>query len=77
MVLQMDKELTLEELGLYATMVNRFDANGVGAEYLASLSTDSVEKVNELLEGLMVKGYVRKVKNIYIADVTKAGKYLR
>ena len=53
-----ENELALEEIGLYATMLNEDGANFATAEQLAALSTDSVEKVKEILMSLLRKGYV-------------------
>ena len=48
-----ENDLSLEEIGLYATMLNEDGANFATAEQLAALSTDNVEKVKEILMSLL------------------------
>ena len=69
-------ELALEEIGLYATMLNEDGANFSTAETLAKLSTDSMEKVEEILMSLLRKGYVDKVNDVYIVNRSKADEVL-
>ncbi|MBR1736995.1 MAG: hypothetical protein IJ736_08270 [Firmicutes bacterium] len=71
-----ENELALEEIGLYATMLNEDGANFSTAEMLAKLSTDSVEKVKEILVSLLRKGYVDKVNDVYIVNRSKADEVL-
>ena len=71
MILQMDKDLTLEEMGVVATMINLPVADYVTAEYLAELSTDSVEKINRILASLMEKGYVLSIEGKYAVNKEK------
>ena len=53
-----EKELSLEEIGLYATMLNAEDANFATAEHLAALSTDSVEKFKGILTNLLRNPFI-------------------
>ena len=71
-----ENDLSLEEIGLYATMLNEDGANFATAEQLAALSTDSVEKVEEILMSLLRKGYVDKVNDVYIVNRSKADEVL-
>ena len=71
-----ENELALEEIGLYATMLNEDGANFSTAETLAKLSTDNVEKVEEILISLLRKGYVDKVNDVYIVNRSKADEVL-
>lgn len=71
-----ENELALEEIGLYATMLNEDGANFATAEQLAALSTDSVEKVKEILMSLLRKGYVDKLNDVYIVNRSKADEVL-
>ena len=71
-----ENELALEEIGLYATMLNEDGANFSTAETLAKLSTDSVEKVKEILMSLLRKGYVDKFNDVYIVNRSKANEVL-
>ncbi len=73
MTLKMDKELSLEELGLYSIMLSVPEAKEVSAEYLANFSAkDSYKKVLKLLKGLLDKGYVVKKNGVYCAVPEKA-----
>ena len=71
-----ETELSLEEIGLYSTMLNEDGANFATAEQLAALSTDSVEKVKEILMSLLRKGYVDKLNDVYIVNRSKADEVL-
>ena len=71
MILQMDKDLTLEEMGVVATMINLPVADYATAEYLAELSTDSVKKINRILASLMEKGYVLSIEGKYAVNKEK------
>ncbi|MBQ8942248.1 MAG: hypothetical protein IJ062_10470 [Firmicutes bacterium] len=71
-----ENDLSLEEIGLYATMLNEDGANFATAEQLAALSTDNVEKVKEILMSLLRKGYVDKVNDVYIVNRSKADEVL-
>ena len=77
MVLKMDKELTLEEMGLFSIMVNIPEAKEATAEYLSNFSVkDSYKKVLRLLKGLVDKGYVTQHGNIFSAVPKKANEYI-
>ena len=71
-----ENDLSLEEIGLYATMLNEDGANFATAEQLATLSTDNVEKVKEILMSLLRKGYVDKLNDVYIVNRSKADEVL-
>ena len=69
-----ETELSLEEIGLYSTMLNEDGANFATAEQLAALSTASVEKVKEFLMSLLRKYTLclntRYGKYIFVFDVS-------
>lgn len=71
MILQMDKDLTLEEMGVVATMINLPVADYATAESLAALSTDSVDKINGILDSLIKKGYVLIINGKYAVNKEK------
>ena len=71
MILQMDKDLTLEEMGVVATMINLPVADYATAENLAALSTDSVDKINSILDSLVKKGYVLIINDKYAVNKEK------
>lgn len=68
MILHIDKDLTLEEMGLYATMVNLPSADYTSAEYLATLSTDNVDKIKDILSSLIAKGYVLSLNDKFAVN---------
>ena len=77
MVLKMDKELTLEEMGLFSIMVNIPEAKVATAECLSNFSVkDSYKKVLRLLKGLVDKGYVTQHGNIFSVVPEKANEYI-
>ena len=77
MDLKMDKELTLEEMGLFSIMVNIPEVKEATAEYLSNFSVkNSYKKVLRLLKGLVDKGYVTQHGNIFFAVPEKANEYI-
>lgn len=63
-----EKDLTLEEIGMLSTMINLPQADYTTPEYLASLSTDNIDKVNDILLSLMEKGYILKLDDKYAVN---------
>ncbi|MBQ8941201.1 MAG: hypothetical protein IJ062_05135 [Firmicutes bacterium] len=77
MVLKTDKELTLEEMGLFSIMVNIPEAKEATAEYLSNFSVkDSYKKVLRLLKVLVDEGYVIRHGNIFSTVLEKANEYI-
>lgn len=61
-------DLSLEERGVLATMINRQDADYVTAEKLTTLSRDSIQTVQAALDDLVTKGYLLQDGQIYIVN---------
>ena len=68
MILQMDKDLSLEEMGVFATMVNLPEADYTTEDYLAEQSSDKAEYIETLLCSLLEKGYVLKIGEKYAVN---------
>lgn len=71
MILPMDKDLTLEELGLLATMINLPEADYCNIAFLAKLSNDSQAKIRNLMHNLISKHYVITLNNKYVINKNK------
>ncbi len=61
-------DLSLEERGVLATMINRPDADYVTAEKLTTFSRDGIQTVQAALDGLVAKGYLLQDGQIYIVN---------
>lgn len=58
MYFKTNKELTLAEFGVIATMIGLPSADYVTVDELAQLSADNIEVTGDILESLIAKGYV-------------------
>ena len=68
MKFNLNNNMNIDEFGLYVTMVNEPIADYSTAEFLSTLSTDSEEDVQRMLDGLLSKGYLIKVDDLYAVD---------
>lgn len=71
MILPMDRELSLEELGLLATMINLPEADYCNTALIADLSQDSETKIKKLMVNLVEKGYVFTLGGKYVINKAK------
>ena len=68
MKFNLNNNMNIDEFGLYVTMVNEPAADYSTAKFLSTLSTDSEEDVQRMLDGLLDKGYLIKIDDLYAVD---------
>lgn len=68
MILPIDTDLTLEELGLLSTMLNDIEADYTTLDYLIVNSSDSGETIIKILDSLINKKYIFKLNDKFIIN---------
>lgn len=68
MILPIDADLTLEEIGLLSTMLNDIEADYTTLDYLIANSSDSGETIVKTLDSLINKNYIFKLNDKFIIN---------
>lgn len=71
MIIPLDQDLSLEEMGLLSTMINVIEADYATIDFLTANSSDTKETVNNIIQNLITKGYVFKIKDKFAVNKDK------